>query len=886
MASASIYYKFKSQKEPSRITFDGTGMSVWDLKREIILQNKMGRGTDFDLGVYNADTNEEYKDDNFLVPRSTQVIVRRLPPSKPGRGSAQMYVADVNGAADSTGASRFAGTANAGGVKPTDAKAAHYRGPMTMRFDGSGKDPQAGASSSSASAPSSAPTNSAAAAGTGDEADKIAAMFQASSAQWDETQERMSHATYRDRSGQIRRGGPPRPLASQRPQHVPDRPPPTGYICFRCGKPGHWIQDCPTNDDREYDNRPRFKRTTGIPKSMLKTVEQPTDEEHRAGVMLTADGTYVVAQVDQESWRKNHVRTKPLTQSDVYQSAPTDATLACPLCSKLLREAVKTPCCGTRYCEECIQTHLLEHEFTCAECERRIPDLMQLKPDEEVRKRVKEYIKETIEQSEREIEEGAKRENEDDSKSTRDVTAAHSKAGSMSPSQRSHSPPRSNHNGDDGAGDRSGNNSTDLSYGEGMANNGNSGNGNMMGNMGMAFNPQVVQNIMMMLQNPALPPPMRMQLQMQLQMQQMAYMTQMQQGGHAGNPGMGHMAMGPMGMMPGMSWGQQQAAQATNPFSHRNPPTNEGSAYLRNPVNQSRNVRPTTTKRDRPTDFVESQPSEWWTTLGRRESGRNLSIFPASFIMYTKALAPVVLAAGMAWQAMAVTTDDHNYQLRCKPEMQGVVCGSLKPDTDYNSLSVEETYTSFNNGVHWSADLRYCSSFVRLACQRVQLPYFFIPNHLLKNTGAIATMQIKLFVPLVAAAALMHQASAYTIDEHNYDVRCSPPAEGVLCGVLRAETNFGILQFDEPGGNNVHFHPDTKKFAMDCLEGLDVSIWDGMRNRHIISTAGTLSFQGHTCCQVRWYNNPQRFKACPGLGCASYIVHCSPRLAHLSKTSP
>lgn len=58
MASASVYYRFKSQREPSRITFDGTGISVWDLKREIILQNKMGKGLDFDLAVYNQDTEE------------------------------------------------------------------------------------------------------------------------------------------------------------------------------------------------------------------------------------------------------------------------------------------------------------------------------------------------------------------------------------------------------------------------------------------------------------------------------------------------------------------------------------------------------------------------------------------------------------------------------------------------------------------------------------------------------------------------------------------------------------------------------------------------------------------------------------------------------------
>ncbi|CCF54048.1 uncharacterized protein UHO2_01190 [Ustilago hordei] len=608
MASASVYYKFKSQKEPSRITFDGTGISVWDLKREIILQNKMGRGTDFDLGVYNADTDDEYKDDNFLVPRSTQVIVRRLPPSKPGRGTAQNYVADLNGAADPTGASRFSGTANAAGVKPNDARSQMYRGPMTMRFDG-GKDATSGSAQPSSSVAGSGFVDPSVAA-TGDEADRIAAMFQATTEQWDETQERMSHATYRDRSGQARRGGPPRPMTTQRPQHIPDRPPPVGYVCFRCGKPGHWIQDCPTNDDKDFDNRPRFKRTTGIPKSMLKTVEQPTEEDQRAGVMLTADGTYVVARVDQESWRKNRVRTKPLTQSDVYQSAPTDTSLACPLCSKLLRDAVVTPCCKTKYCEECIQTHLLEHEFTCAECDKRIADLEQLKADEETRKKVKEYVKEAIEQSEREIEEEARKAEQGD-------TADH-KAGSPAPGQeRTQSPGASHNNQDEQTHKSTSQADNELSYGDGNDTSTGNGNGNgQTGGMpagGMVFNPQMVQQIMMMLQNPQLPPPLRMQLQMQLQMQQFAFMQQMQQqqqqGGNGGGPGMGmsNMQLGQMGMTPGaqgMSWGQQQAAQATNPFSNRAPPTNENSAYMRIPVNQAR-PRPTGTKRDRPTDFVE-----------------------------------------------------------------------------------------------------------------------------------------------------------------------------------------------------------------------------------------------------------------------------------------
>ena len=61
---------------------------------------------------------------------------------------------------------------------------------------------------------------------------------------------------------------------------------------------GHWIQDCPTNNDREFDNRPRIKRTTGIPRSMLKAVENPNNGELTQGVMVTPEGGYVVAQPD------------------------------------------------------------------------------------------------------------------------------------------------------------------------------------------------------------------------------------------------------------------------------------------------------------------------------------------------------------------------------------------------------------------------------------------------------------------------------------------------------------------------------------------------------------------------------------------------------------
>ncbi len=56
--TSSVFFKFKSQREPTRVAFDGTGISVFELKRSIIELNRLGDGTDFDLAIYNEDNNE------------------------------------------------------------------------------------------------------------------------------------------------------------------------------------------------------------------------------------------------------------------------------------------------------------------------------------------------------------------------------------------------------------------------------------------------------------------------------------------------------------------------------------------------------------------------------------------------------------------------------------------------------------------------------------------------------------------------------------------------------------------------------------------------------------------------------------------------------------
>lgn len=54
----SVHYKFKSALEYDTVTFDGLHISVKDLKNAIIQQKRIGRSTDFDLQVTNAQTKE------------------------------------------------------------------------------------------------------------------------------------------------------------------------------------------------------------------------------------------------------------------------------------------------------------------------------------------------------------------------------------------------------------------------------------------------------------------------------------------------------------------------------------------------------------------------------------------------------------------------------------------------------------------------------------------------------------------------------------------------------------------------------------------------------------------------------------------------------------
>ncbi|CDR43179.1 CYFA0S11e01134g1_1 [Cyberlindnera fabianii] len=335
--SSTIFYRFRSQKDTSRIQFDGTGITVFDLKKEIIAENKLGDGTGFELRLY-TDNNEEYTDDTLVIPRSTSVIARRSPPNKPGKGGAARYV---------TGKPRI--------TKVTINTNKNQNGAAT-----------------SAGPDTSAMT----------EEERIAAMFSNQSDQWKQTQQEMASAA---------------PVYTAKPKDAsssnnPDDVPPPGYMCYRCGSKDHWIKNCPTNEDPNWDGK-RVKRTTGIPKTYLQTIEKP-DEDSSKTYLMNEEGQYVVQVADSKSW--NAYQKKINKRSELDSLKDVDPELLDPIKNKVMEDPVVTPCCGKSYSRSSIEDALLESDFVCPNCGKEDILLDQLTVDEDKKKKIDELMEKEL----------------------------------------------------------------------------------------------------------------------------------------------------------------------------------------------------------------------------------------------------------------------------------------------------------------------------------------------------------------------------------------------------------------------------------------------------------------------------------------------------------
>lgn len=345
---AVIYYRFVSQKPDhvATIKFDGTGLTVFELKREIIMVNNLIHSTDIDVILYStediqavsmSENNKEMEDDNEVVPRSTTVLVKRTMSSRKGRGNVQRYMA--------------------------------------------GKPRLHVAQGGNRSAPTSAPIiGSAAKEGTED--DMLDKVFGQQDAQWSETQDFMATATRIDNY---------KPALNE--------PVPEYYICYKCGEKGkHNIKNCPKNNDPNWEGV-RVRKTTGIPKSQLKTVAKPdengmeTSANGTTAYMVNDAGNYVVAVADTKAWEQFQ-NTRKAENMDINNGEidVEDGELKDTETGKLWKNPVRTPCCKKIYSRKIIEDKLIDSDFTCPNCEKEEIYLDTLEPDTELQEKIREYL--------------------------------------------------------------------------------------------------------------------------------------------------------------------------------------------------------------------------------------------------------------------------------------------------------------------------------------------------------------------------------------------------------------------------------------------------------------------------------------------------------------
>ncbi|KAL5077772.1 hypothetical protein RYX36_016756 [Vicia faba] len=323
----AVYYKFKSAKDYDSISMDGPFISVGTLKQNIFVSKHLGRGTDFDLLVTNAQTNEEYLDEEMLIPKNTSVLIRRVP-GRTGLPIVTELQQEVGNKVVKTEPENIS-------LPADDTSAMKY--PENLDWDEFGNDlysiPDQLPVQSSNIILEAPPTNNA------DEDSKIKALIDTPALDWQHQGSDFGPGRGFQRGMGGRMGGG-RGFGLER------KTPPEGYVCHRCKVPGHFIQHCPTNGDSTFDIK-KVRQPTGIPRSMLMVNPQ--------GSYALQNGSVAVLKPNEAAFDKE---MEGLSSTRSVGDLPPE--LHCPLCNNVMKNAVLTSkCCFKSFCDKCIRDYIM-----------------------------------------------------------------------------------------------------------------------------------------------------------------------------------------------------------------------------------------------------------------------------------------------------------------------------------------------------------------------------------------------------------------------------------------------------------------------------------------------------------------------------------------------
>lgn len=122
------------------------------------------------------------------------------------------------------------------------------------------------------------------------------------------------------------------------------------------------------------------------------------DSKLPPGVMVNAEGQFVIAEPDKASWEKFQAKTKSSAAAaqaaEMGDKELQDRGLECTLDKRIFIDPMKTPCCEKTYCNDCITNALIESDFTCPGCQTEGVLIDDLKPDDETSAKITAYLEE------------------------------------------------------------------------------------------------------------------------------------------------------------------------------------------------------------------------------------------------------------------------------------------------------------------------------------------------------------------------------------------------------------------------------------------------------------------------------------------------------------
>ncbi|XP_049924463.1 E3 ubiquitin-protein ligase RBBP6-like isoform X3 [Epinephelus moara] len=300
-----VHYKFSSKLSYDTVVFDGPHITLRDLKRQIMGREKLRAG-DCDLQITDAQSKEEYTDDEGLISKGSSVIIRRIP---------------IIGAKSSS-------SSKIRNVERSDVQLPHAFGAFKAMDD----------QHSSGALPFISKMANLAEADVSEE-DKLSVVI---------NQSNYDSMNYNKKFGtQL----------------------PSSYTCYRCGNIGHHIRNCPNSGDKNNEPPVRIKKSTGIPRSFMVEVDDPNMKGAmltncgRYAIPAIDAEAYAIGKKERPPFVPQE---QPKSEEE---EDPLPEELLCLICHDLLNDAVLIPCCGNSYCDDCIRTTLLDsEEHVCPTC--------------------------------------------------------------------------------------------------------------------------------------------------------------------------------------------------------------------------------------------------------------------------------------------------------------------------------------------------------------------------------------------------------------------------------------------------------------------------------------------------------------------------------------